>query len=156
MHQRQRAQHAHTALRGEAEPGQSESEGVMPEPCIRGSKPSMHAHPYDARQSQAKARARARGLSHASEAASPACMRKAIRGEAEPSQDESDVRPEPCIRDSKPSMHAQPCEARQSQAKARARACGVSHASEAASPACMHGPTRRSRTKPRRERWREA
>jgi hypothetical protein len=160
MHQRQRAQHACTAIRGEAEPSQGESEGVRPMPCIRGSEPSMHAQPYQARQSQAKA-------SHASEALSPACMHNhtrrgrakprrerghearamhqrqrpphastamhqrqraqhactAIRGEAEPSQGESEgVRPETCIRGSEPSMHAQPYEARQSQAKARARA----------------------------------
>jgi hypothetical protein len=200
MHQRQRAQHACTALPGEAEPSQGE-------PCIRGLEPSMHAQPHEARQSQAKARARARGPSHASEAAtppckhshaseaaSPACMHShtrrgrakprrergreadamhqrqraqhactALPGEAEPSQGE------PCIRGLEPSMHAQPHEARQSQAKARARArgpshaseaatppCKHSHASEAASPACMHSHTRRGRAKPRRERGREA
>ena len=38
---------------------QRESEGLRPEPCIRGSGPSMHAPPYEARQSQAKARAMA-------------------------------------------------------------------------------------------------
>ena len=53
MHQRQRAQHACTAIRGEAEPSQGESEGVRPETCIRGSEPSMHAQPYEARRSQA-------------------------------------------------------------------------------------------------------
>jgi hypothetical protein len=66
------------------------------------------------------------------------------------------ARSEPCIRGSEPRMHTHPYEARHRQAKARARAWGLRHASEAASLGFIHRHTRRGIAKPRRERGREA
>ena len=51
MHQRRRAQHACTTTRGEAEPSQGESEGMRPEPWVRGSDPP---HASTARRGEAE------------------------------------------------------------------------------------------------------
>ena len=149
MHQRQRAQHACAAIRGEAEPSQGESdgesEGMRPAPCIRGAggEPSMHAQPCEERRS----------LSHVQRSSvQHAC--KAIRGEAGPSQGEGKVRPDPCITGSEPSMHTQPYETEPSQGGGE----GVRHEPciRGGEPSMPDNHTSRGGAKPRRERGGEA